>query len=283
MRFIYAAAKFLLNKLVGKRAVERVATRLVKMVDSDPLLVAYHNMGILKWEDKFVSGEQFVIDSVLRTHLKSAKPTFFDVGGNVGDYSVDLRQAFPTAVIFAFEPNINTYRVMVEKLAPLEIVCLNLGLSSRSDSTVMYTYEDDLITGHASVYRDALSVLHRSNRIREVEFKSMTLDEFAEQHHVDFIDFLKIDTEGHEMDILRGATRMLAGNKIRVIQFEFNEMNIVSRVFLKDFYDLLEGFSFYRLDSNRLIGLGAYQSINEIFKFQNLLAVNDRLGRLSIQ
>ncbi len=80
------------------------------------------------------------------------------------------------------------------------------------------------------------------------------------------------------MEVLSGAKALLAEGRIHFIQFEFNEMNIISRVFLKDFYDLLQGFSLYRLDSNRLIPLAGYSSTNEIFKFQNLLAVNDNFA-----
>ena len=59
------------------------------------------------------------------------------------------------------------------------------------------------------------------------------------------------------------------------MQFEFNEMNVISRVFLKDFYDLLgDEWDFFRLDTRKLIYLGRrYDSANEIFKFQNIVAI----------
>ncbi len=65
---------------------------------------------------------------------------------------------------------------------------------------------------------------------------------------------------------------MLSNGKIEVIQFEFNEMNVVSRTFLKDFYDILSNYDLCRLDSNKLIPLFKYESKNEIFQFQNFLA-----------
>ena len=55
------------------------------------------------------------------------------------------------------------------------------------------------------------------------------------------------------------------------------EMNTVSKVFLRDFYETLAGYRFYRLDSRRLIPLGGYQPRNEIFQFQNVLAVHSAL------
>ena len=52
-----------------------------------------------------------------------------------------------------------------------------------------------------------------------------------------------------------------------------DQMNVAARVFLRDFYDLLSDYRFFRLDTRRLIPLGPYQPRNEIFQFQNLLAV----------
>src|SRR6185436_3522307 len=89
------------------------------------------------------------------------------------------------------------------------------------------------------------------------------------------VDFLKIDTEGNELKVLKGAQSLLQKNAIRAIQFEFNEMNVVSRVFLRDFYDILAGYTFYRLLPDGLLPLGRYSARNEIFAFQNIFAVND--------
>jgi hypothetical protein len=70
---------------------------------------------------------------------------------------------------------------------------------------------------------------------------------------------------------------MLKENKIKIIQFEFNEPNVANRVFLKDFYQLLPNFSFYRIKIGGLIPLGEYNSKNEIFRYQNILAINKNI------
>jgi hypothetical protein len=52
-------------------------------------------------------------------------------------------------------------------------------------------------------------------------------------------------------------------------------MNVISRVFMKDFFDLLFEYSIFRLDSQKLIPMFGYSSDYEIFKFQNLLAIKN--------
>ena len=59
----------------------------------------------------------------------------------------------------------------------------------------------------------------------------------------------------------------------KIIQFEFGECDIFSRVFLRDFYDVLADYHIYRLDSDRLIPLFEYEAANEIFRYQNFIAV----------
>lgn len=101
----------------------------------------------------------------------------------------------------------------------------------------------------------------------------MPLDQYCKDNAIDHIDFIKIDTEGHELSVLRGCEQLIYDHNLKVVQFEFNEMNVMSRSFLRDFYSILAGFSFYRLRQDGLLSLGKYNTRNEIFKFQNIIAV----------
>lgn len=75
--------------------------------------------------------------------------------------------------------------------------------------------------------------------------------------------------------MLNGCKELLKNKYIGVIQFEFNEMNVVSRVFFKDFFDLLSpGYKIYRLHKESLKPIESYDTKHEIFKFQNIVAIN---------
>ena len=78
----------------------------------------------------------------------------------------------------------------------------------------------------------------------------------------------------HELFVPRGCSNRLQEEPVGVFEFEFNEMNVISRTFLRDFYTALEDFVFYRLRSDGLIPLGKYDARNEIFKFQNIIAIS---------
>jgi len=99
-----------------------------------------------------------------------------------------------------------------------------------------------------------------------------TLDDIAAKEGVEYIDFLKIDTEGHELAVLSGASRLLREHRIGYIQFEFNALHVYSRAFFRDFRNILSDYELYRLLPKGLLPLGTSVTSTEIFGFQNILA-----------
>ena len=236
--------------------------------------IAYHQMGILNYENYYLSGEKFFLHTILKKYVDQRQPIFFDIGANTGDYSLELSLEFPDANIYAFEPNPISYRVLQSKVKLLNVHCFNIGLGSSESYLNFYTNKNDLGSSHASIYKEVITDIHKYKNFASFKIITTNLDAFCVENDIGCIDVLKIDTEGNEFDILKGAKNLLLENRINLIQFEFNEMNVISRVFLRDYYLLLDKFDFYRLHTNKLIPLLKYDTSNEIFKFQNILAIN---------
>lgn len=249
------------------------------LFERDPLLFAYNNNGILNYENEIVSGENFLISNILPKYIPTNKKALiFDVGANIGTYSSNLASIFSNSTIYSFEPNINTFNLLRKNVEKLNnIISINIGLSDVKIESEIYTYLNDLNSEHASLYKEVFSDLHKDKSITSVKIELERLDEFCNNYNIDYIDFLKIDTEGNELDVLKGGIQMINEGRVKLIQFEFNEMNIISRVFLKDFYEVLKDYKIYRLSEKQLIPLYQYNSINEIFKFQNMLAIHNTL------
>jgi hypothetical protein len=66
-----------------------------------------------------------------------------------------------------------------------------------------------------------------------------TVDRYCTENEVAGIDLLKLDVEGHELDVLDGAAGMLSERRIRLIAFEFGGTNIDSRIFFREIYNRL--------------------------------------------
>jgi FkbM family methyltransferase len=256
------------------KLLERIFLKISTVMGINLLSLAYKGIGISPDYEALTSG---FFDQTLRNCLDSSKDLIcFDVGANLGEVSKSLVETFGKATIHSFEPNPFTFLALQKNLQHKRVVLNNLGLGEKEEESSIYFYADEKTTGHASVYRDVFS-LHNAGVIQQHRINLSTIDSYCRRNQIRQIDFLKIDTEGHEYAVLKGAVDMLSSGSISVIQFEFNEMNIVSRVFLKDFYELLTDFSFYRVKGQNLFPLGKYSSANEIFRIQNILAVHNKI------
>lgn len=272
MNLLFKHVLYPMIKVIGANKIKKMIATVTNYAGIDLLTIAYNNIGILKFENYLASGEHFLITNVLRKYLTNVRPVIFDVGANVGKYSLMLVDEFPNSQIFAFEPNENTY-IQLKATVGNSVKCINIGLGAEEETAKIFTYADNLTSSHASIYNEVFSTFHKRDCLNESDIKLTTLDLFCEREKVSKIDFLKIDTEGNELNVLKGARKMLANGQIKMIQFEFGECDVFSRVFLKDFYHILSEYNIYRLDTERLIPLFEYNSSNEIFRYQNLLAV----------
>lgn len=288
MSLVKRAIRSFFIRIVGKVRIENIIVRLADWLNIDLLYATYKNLGILNYETMVETGEHFLISQVLPCLISPKSPTLFDVGANVGHISAALKRTFNHAEIWAFEPNPVTYSQLVQNLQDINVKCQRIGLGAKEDTCLLYCYSRDQMSGHASMYRHVFD-LYRNygvkgfDQIEAFECNIATIDSFCLANSIEQIHFLKIDVEGHELEVLRGATTNLKAGNVSVVQFEFNECNVTSRVFLKDFYDLLPNHCFYRLNKSALIPLRKYSARNEIFQFQNIIAVRSDLEARILQ
>ncbi len=268
----------LFKKFFSYQKIYKFIDKLIDIYSIDVNSLYYNKKGILKFQNEFVSGEHYVIDKVLTKILTNDNVIIFDVGANVGNYSISIVNHLIVQKVYSFEPNPITFEQLKNNTKSFKnIHVINAGLGDKNAAMEIYTYKDEQTTEHASLYKTVLTELHKKQEIDSINVNIYTIDSFCNKENINQIDFLKIDTEGHEFAALEGAKEMLNNDKIKIIQFEFNEMNVISRVFLKDFYEILSDFNIFRMDSNRLIYLPVYYPSYEIFQFQNFLAIHKNI------
>ena len=229
-------------------------------------------LGLLNSDNADVSGETHLIEILLPRLLAGRpSPVMLDVGANAGSYSRSLSARFPSATIHAFEPHPRSF----ERLAALNlpnVKCHNIALGEADARLALYDYAEHVGSEHASLYPEVMSDLRKHVAV-SVDVPVRRLDAVAASEHIDFIDFMKIDTEGGEKAVLVGASGLLERGAVGCIHFEFNEMNIVSRTFLRDFRKLLARYVFFRLLPGGVLKLNDNPFMTELFAYQNILAV----------
>jgi FkbM family methyltransferase len=238
------------------------------------LKIALWGVGISNYENDGISGEDHFLHQLPRYLEAHKQPVVFDVGANIGRYSNKVIKSVPLAILHAFEPDPQAYLALNRDARRLGYQAWNMGLGAASGNATLYRQEDG-DSEFSTLLPEVISEVHHSTAA-PVPITLSTLDQFAAQHHIDHIHLLKIDTEGSEFDILQGASNLLSIQAIDLIQFEFNSMNVVRRVFFRDFHGLLRGFTFYRLMPDGLVSLQPDPPfLSEIFAFQNILAIRN--------
>jgi len=234
--------------------------------------LSLRGMGVLNYQNDFLTGEKAWLASYLS---KKVAPVVIDVGANIGDYSCAVFKVNPKSTVVAFEPHPKTYKKLAENIKEENFTSYNLGLSDELTLMKLYDYADRDGSSHASLYKNVIKELHHGGEPISHSVEVVRLDSFLEKEKIEFIDLLKIDTEGNELKVLKGAGRLLKQNKIKAIHFEFNEMNIESKTSFKDFWGLLNNYQLYRiLPRGELIEICNYRPIFcEIYAFQNIVAI----------
>jgi FkbM family methyltransferase len=241
-------------------------------------------MGIFNYENYLISGENhFLHYSLSKFLMERTDCVMFDIGANEGSYSCKIKEIYPMAEIFAFEPHPKTFRKLQLKAEKYEFKVFNVAAGKIAGKRKLYDYdgEDNSGTQHASLYKDVIENLHGMHEISEIEVEVVDLDNFIRDNKLKKISLLKIDTEGNELEVLIGAKDSIENEIIDLIHFEFNVMNVISRTFFKDFYDILPDYDFFRMLPDGLIPLGEYLPIQlELFGFQNIVAIPKRLSKI---
>ncbi len=237
---------------------------------------ALRGLGILNYQTQELSGERYFIDKLLPKYIDGTDPVFVDVGANVGLYSNLLFKNHPQATIWSFEPNPKTFEKLTPRLASNTITAINKGLGANDAKLTFYDRKDlNGSSAFGSLYKDVIEDIHQAESI-EIEVEITTLDSYASETGIDSIQLLKIDTEGHELEVLKGAQKLLRNDQIDLIHIEFNEMNVISRVFYRDFAQTLQNYTPYRLLPKGVLPLRKKPRRNELFAYQNLVFVNNR-------
>lgn len=257
--------------LVGQ-LLGTLARRLPFSVSMRAVQLLLREQGIGAGADVRTSGEAQVFE------LISAKaPVLFDVGGHLGAYSKAFLSRFPDGKVFLFEPSA-VHVAQARASLPAQVRFFTIALSDRDGAATLY--KDAEVTGLASLTKRDLA--HRDIQMDLSEtIACRTLDGVVAEEKIDRIDLLKIDVEGHELDVLRGGQTSFARGLIGVVQFEFGGCNLDTRTTLHDFFRFFAplGYALYLVrPTGGLVALGAYRELYEQYQTTNYVAMRRRAG-----
>lgn len=137
--------------------------------------------------------------------------TVFDVGANHGQSAIPFSKSYPLAQIYSFEPVSSNFSILESNCSRIkQIKLINKGLGKKSGVATIG------LSNHSGGH----SLLLAGSGSRTEKITIITIDEFCQGHLIDKIDLLKIDVEGFEIDVLKGADAILTKGGVRFIYAE---------------------------------------------------------------
>ena len=222
---------------------------------------------LLSWYIPFIqgqgSGTGCDIEAEIRAAIKcidSDRPIIFDVGANMGEWSKLIAEKLNASYkLFQFEPAQH---------------CRNILSGLELPDTILIEAAAGNYNGKAELYLPApgsgIASLHhrRDSYFQELEYVKeqivvVTLDEIINDYNIDIVDFMKIDTEGHDLEVLKGCEQSIKAKKIKALSFEFGSGNINSRTFFHDFWDFLIPYGY---EIKRIRPGGVLMPISEYYE-----------------
>jgi FkbM family methyltransferase len=134
--------------------------------------------------------------------------TIFDVGDNFGQTARRFASAFPAATIFSFEPVPTSFELLVRSTKDHDrIKAFNLAMGDTAGTATM----------HLTDSAGSNSIVRVDSATGAVDVAIDTVDGFADRHATGTIDLLKIDVEGYDLQVLKGAGQRLSEGRIRFV------------------------------------------------------------------
>src|SRR5262249_20570716 len=134
---------------------------------------------------------------------------FFDVGANDGQTITRARHNFGSCRIIAFEPHPKTFGQLTSNMASIpNVEFLNVALGSEIGEKAMFEYDSSVI--NSLLPNAPFAVRFNKDASKQIRVDCTTIDRFCSDRRIKKIDILKIDTEGFDFDVLKGAIAMLA-------------------------------------------------------------------------
>ncbi len=151
--------------------------------------------------------------------------TVFDVGANVGELTLIFsRFVGESGRIHAFEASNTTFarlKTICDAAEKRNVVLNHLALSDKNGVIKLNVYEDAYSSFNSQALRPLKDYGLDLEPVAVEETPAMTIDAYCEKNEIEQIDLLKIDVEGAEFQVLKGARKMLAAKRVACLTFEF--------------------------------------------------------------
>ena len=198
-----------------------------------------------------------------------------DIGANVGNYTKLILQEASSKVI-SFEPLPDAYRELedLKKEFRERLEIFNIAISNENKKQELYFGNKKSEKASLMKNLEKLSFVKETN-INKISVEVKKLDDLKDILNNEIIDFIKIDTEGYEFEVLDGAKNLLKEHQPKFIQIEFNWHQLLKGQTLYKLSNMIDFSDIFRIlpNGNGLIQIDPSRPENNIYHLSNYIFI----------
>ncbi len=210
---------------------------------------------------------------------KFSKPiVVFDIGAHYGETVNLLNKKLDIDIIYSFEASPKNFEILKKnqkKLNSKKFKIYNFGLGEElSEKFINQTIESSSSTINninleSKYFQRKLNVLNIKDKNlfqQKLPVKIITLDYFIEKENINYIDLLKIDTEGYEFNILKGISKFYKKVRLIYLEHHYDDM-IIKNYKFGDIHRLLKNYGFKKIKKSKMFFRKSFEYIYENTRF----------------
>jgi len=187
-----------------------------------------------------------------RRLVRSTAPTILDVGAHIGQTAQRYRALFPSAQIHCFEPfpqSLAALRAALAGDSGVQTHAVALGSSPGKASL----YVNRSSATNSLLASDTRAAFYWGSGLLDtdttVDVTVNTIDRFCAERSLEHVDILKLDVQGAEYDVLKGASAFLAAQRIDLVYMEMiTAPTYVGQHDLHEYLALFRSFGYVLFD-----------------------------------
>ena len=216
---------------------------------------------ILRFVDFFYKKR---INFFFKNNIGNNFKVLFDVGAHKGETIQEFLESFKIENVYSFEASPSTFNELQIRIKRIKnkfnqtnIETFNFGIGNTNKKNTFYELSDsnsstfNIIDKNSSYYKKKNKILSffflkNKSSIKKIEISQIKLSDFIREKKITNIDILKIDTEGYELEVLKGLEQDIS--KIKFIYFEHHYDNMIKKNYkYSDIHDYLKSKGFHKV------------------------------------